>query len=51
MLSGHPYYDSGTKVTTFEILKLTDNEMVLCYNTPDADAWTDATFWMLCRKQ
>ena len=50
MLSGHAFYDPSNKVSTFEILKLSDNELVLCYNTPDAEAWTDATFWMLCVK-
>ena len=51
MLSGHPYGDPSENVHTFEILKLDDNELVLCYNTPDAEAWSDATFWMLCTKQ
>lgn len=50
MLSGHAFYDASNVVTTFEILKLSDNELVLCYNLQDADAWTDATFWMLRKK-
>lgn len=50
MLSGHAFYDEKNVVTTFEILRLSDDELVLCYNTADADAWTDATFWMLRKK-
>lgn len=47
MLSGHAYYDTSNKITTFEILKLTEHEMILCWNSADAEAWSDATFWVL----
>lgn len=48
VLSGHGFYDAGkSPITKFQILKLTDNKLVLCWNPDDADAWTDATFWML----
>ncbi len=50
MLSGHAFYEPDKKITTFEILKLTDKELVLCYDAPDAEVWNDATFWMLCAK-
>ena len=50
MLSGHAFYDAANVVTTFEILRLSDDTLVLCYNAQDADAWTDATFRTL-RKQ
>ncbi|WP_455966748.1 hypothetical protein [Bacteroides fluxus] len=45
VLSGHAFYDSSNTINTFEILELTDDVMVLCWNPADADAWTDATFW------
>lgn len=47
MLSGHAYWDKNNKITTFEILKLTEHEMILCWNSADAAAWSDATFWVL----
>lgn len=40
-------YDDSNIITTFEILELTDDTMVLCWNPSDAEAWTDATFWCL----
>lgn len=47
VLSGHAFYDDSNIITTFEILELTDDTMVLCWNPSDAEAWTDATFWCL----
>ena len=50
VLSGHAFYDDSNIITTFEILELTDDTMVLCWNPSDAEAWTDATFWCLRKK-
>lgn len=50
VLSGHAYYDSSNIITTFEILELTENTMVLCWNPTDAEAWSDATFWCFRKK-
>ena len=50
VLSGHAYGDETNKITIFEILELTENTMVLCWNPPTADAWTDATFWCFRKK-
>lgn len=50
VLSGHAFYDESNKITTFEILELTDDTMVLCWNPSDAEAWTDATFWCFRKK-
>lgn len=47
MLSGHAFYDDSNTITKFQILKLTEHELVLCWNPDDADVWTDATFWVL----
>lgn len=48
MLSGYGYYDATkTPVTKLQILQLSDDKLVLCWNPDDAEAWTDATFWML----
>lgn len=45
VLAGHAFYDDSNKIATFEILELTEDTMVLCWNPADAEAWTDATFW------
>ncbi|WP_243462648.1 hypothetical protein [Bacteroides stercorirosoris] len=50
VLSGHAFYDESNTITTFEILELTDDTMVLCWNPSDAEAWTDATFWCFRKK-
>lgn len=50
VLSGHAFYDESEIITTFEILVLTEDELVLCWNPSDAEAWTDATFWCFKKK-
>lgn len=50
VLSGHAFYDPSNTITTFEILELTDDTMVLCWNPSTAEAWTDATFWCFRKK-
>lgn len=45
VLSGHAFYDDSNKITKFQILTLTEEKMVLCWNPDDAEGWTDATFW------
>lgn len=50
VLSGHAFYDKSETITTFEILVLTEDELVLCWNPSDAEAWTDATFWCFKKK-
>lgn len=50
VLSGHAFYDDSNTITTFEILELTDDTMVLCWNPADSEAWTDATFWCFRRQ-
>ena len=50
VLSGHAFYDESEKITTFEILELTEDALVLCWNPSDAEAWTDATFWCFKKK-
>lgn len=50
VLSGHAFYDESETITTFEILVLTEDELVLCWNPSDAEAWTDATFWCFKKK-
>ena len=50
VLSGHAYYDETNIITTFEILELTENRTVLCWNPADAEAWSDATFWCFRKK-
>lgn len=47
LLSGHNCYDASSVVTTFQILELTEDTMVLCEDLGDAEAWMDATFWCL----
>lgn len=50
VLSGHAFYDESEKITTFEILELTEDALVLCWNPSDAEAWSDATFWCFRKK-
>lgn len=50
VLSGHAFYDDSEVITTFEILELTENTLVLCWNPADAEAWSDATFWCFRKK-
>ncbi len=50
VLSGHAFYDPSNTITTFEIIKLDDSQMVLCWNPAGSDIWTDATFWCFRRK-
>ena len=50
VLSGHAFYDEKEIVTTFEILELTEDKLVLCWNPADAETWSDATFWCFRRK-
>ena len=50
VLSGHAFYDEAEVITTFEILVLTEDELVLCWNPSDAEAWSDATFWCFKKK-
>lgn len=50
VLSGHAFYDESDIITTFEILELTENTMVLCWNPADAEEWSDATFWCFRKK-
>lgn len=50
VLSGHAFYDESNKITTFEILELTEDTLVLCWNPSDAEAWSDATFWCFKKK-
>lgn len=45
VLSGHGFWDESNIISTFEILELTENTMILCWNPADADPWTDGTFW------
>lgn len=50
VLSGHAFEDESNTITTFEILELTENTLVLCWNPADAEAWAPATFWCFRKK-
>lgn len=50
VMSGHYYWDEELIVSTFEILELTEDTMILCWAAPDTGAWDEGTFWCFRKK-
>lgn len=50
VLSGHSFYNPSNIIYTFDIIKLTEDELVLSYAADGTAEWDEATFWSFKKK-